>query len=191
MLRYDEEYAHTVWSHYSCSATYPKLNCANEVHEHVIAPVDMGVGAESENGALFLVGSKAEKVSRGLASSGGISRPSTSTWKISNQFPAQTRMCGPISFPDHQSKMPALHPTTALGRANAGALSVVRRCQASWLFRKTRRIMMREAKEKRMMAVLLSLVYTRFTMMNLRRGTVFLRWVISEQGLELRTGGEN
>lgn len=75
ILCYDEEYTRKVWSHYSCSATYPKPDRTKEVYEHVIAPADKGVSAKSEDGALLLVGPKAEKALRGLASSGGISRP--------------------------------------------------------------------------------------------------------------------
>jgi hypothetical protein len=46
ILRYDKEYVQEVWSHFSCSATYREPNCAKEVHEHTIAPVDKWVSSK-------------------------------------------------------------------------------------------------------------------------------------------------
>jgi hypothetical protein len=138
ILGYNDEYTQKVWSDYASSATYPKPNRAREAHERVIAPMDKGVGAESEGRAPSPAGSEAEEVPRELASSGGMSHPLTRTWKISNQSAAQTQMSGPVLFPYPQSKLPAHHPPSAPSRANASALRIM---------------MMRKAEEKRIMAV--------------------------------------
>ena len=53
ILQYNKEYTRSVWSHYSCSTTYPGPNLAKEAHEHAIAPTDKGMGIESEDGALI------------------------------------------------------------------------------------------------------------------------------------------